>query len=146
MLITETNLRRVIREVIDTRQGSLPVISINIGESPICVELADTLSSHSAGLMHRSQLDENCGMLFAFTDSDNRAFWMKNTYIPLSIAYINNEGRIINIEDMSPLSSERTWSGGPAMYALEMNQGWFERNSIGEGCKVANLPRVSKLV
>ena len=146
MLITETNLRRVIREAIDSRQGSLPVISINIGGSLIHVELADTLSSHSAGLMHRSQLDENCGMLFAFPDSDNRAFWMKNTYIPLSIAYINNEGRIINIEDMSPLSSERAWSSAPAMYALEMNQGWFERNNICEGYKVTNLPRISKLM
>ena len=99
----------------------------------IAVELADCDSSRRRGLMNRQFLDENSGMLFVFSRSEHRSFWMKETYLPLSIAYLDECGSIINIEKMAPLNLSSTRSARPAKYALEMNEGWFERNDIRPG-------------
>ena len=90
--------------------------------------------------MFRESLSYNAGMLFMFPDSGPRSFWMKNTYIPLSIAYLNESGRILNIECMTPHNLSSVPSNGNAKYALEMNQGWFQDNNIIIGDKVLGIP------
>tara|TARA_Y100000310_G_C20505614_1_gene726261 strand:+ start:625 stop:912 length:288 start_codon:yes stop_codon:yes gene_type:complete len=90
--------------------------------------------------MYREHLDENCGMLFAFPVSGQRSFWMRNTYLPLSIAYLNEGGRILNIEDMVPLDEYGIRSKGSSLYALEMDKGWFRRYGIRPGDIVNGLP------
>ncbi len=100
-------------------------------------EVADNYESRQTGLMHRDSLDENSGMLFVFSSETRLNFWMKNTYIPLTIAYINKKGVIKEIIDMKPLNISRTYpSSVPAMYALEVNSGWFKKNSIVPGCRI----------
>jgi len=142
MLITENQLRQTIRRMLDGRNSHK--IEIYVNSQPLYVEVADTDVSRDVGLMNRADLKRNEGMLFIFPDSSRRAFWMKNTYIPLSIAYLNESGEILNIEKMSPQSDERVWSSGPAMYALEVNDGWFDSNKISIGDIVRGLPTISK--
>ena len=100
------------------------------------IEEADSPLKRSLGLMYRKSLDQDSGMLFIFPDSNMRSFWMKDTHIPLSIAYIDRKGIIINIEDMKPLEVASVKSSGPCKYALEVNQGWFEKNGISVGDKI----------
>ena len=97
------------------------------------LEIADTPLKRSVGLMYRKELEPDSGMLFVFPENDTQSFWMKDTHIPLSIAYINEDGVIINIEDMEPLSLNGVPSLGPCKYALEVNKGWFEENGIQAG-------------
>tara|TARA_B100000287_G_scaffold86833_1_gene79475 strand:- start:77723 stop:78130 length:408 start_codon:yes stop_codon:yes gene_type:complete len=107
--------------------------TISINGMPINVEISHSPDSIKKGLMHRKNLDNNSGMLFCFPDQKDRSFWMKNTQIPLSIAYANSDGSILNIEDMTPHSMSPIKSMGPAQYALEMNQGWFDQNNVKPG-------------
>lgn len=101
------------------------------------VELAKTAKEQTYGLMNRESLSENAGMLFIFENETYRNFWMKNTSIPLSIAYIDGVGVIKEIYDMKPLDTTVTYpSRHPVRYALEVNKGWFKRNRIHTGCKV----------
>lgn len=101
------------------------------------VEIASTHEEHSKGLMGRSELCDNCGMLFIFENEDYRTFWMKNTKIPLSIAFIDKNGIINDIQDMKPYQTFPTYSSKyPAKFALELNQGWFKNNYITTGSKV----------
>lgn len=103
----------------------------------LSVEIADTWKSRQTGLMFRKSLEKNRGMLFVFNDETVRSFWMKNTYIPLSIAYIDKRGVIKEIHDMKPLDTSVFYpSRNPAKYALEVNRGWFKENNIGVGCKL----------
>lgn len=100
-------------------------------------EMADTENLRLTGLMHRSALGANEGMLFVFEKEQMLHFWMKNTSIPLSIAYIDKNGRIIDILDMKPFDISITYpSSRKALYALEMNRGWFGNNNIMTGCKL----------
>ncbi len=99
----------------------------------IYVEIADTPEERAEGLMFRSSLPEDRGMLFVFPEPQPLAFWMKNTAIPLSIAYIDRHGTILEIHDMEPYSLESVPSRQPALYALEVNQGTFERLGIAPG-------------
>ena len=112
---------------------------ITIGTKPVRVEVADTEESRRLCLMHRDSLEHDGGMLFIFDDMDDRGFWMKNTRIPLSIAFIDNMGQILNIEDMHPYDSSTTRSNGNAQCALEMNQGWFTRNKISAGDMIEGI-------
>jgi len=96
-------------------------------------EIADTSIKREYGLMDRHSLDKNSGMLFKFPYKNNLSFWMKNTYIPLQIAFINNDGKIMQIEDMAPLSTRAIRAKESCKYALEVNGGWFDRNGISEG-------------
>lgn len=101
------------------------------------VELALTEEEKSKGLMNRKSLDKNNGMLFIFDYERNQNFWMKNTYLPLSIAYIDKNGIIREIYNMKPLDTSVTYpSKYPSLYALEVNQGWFAENKIIRGNKV----------
>ncbi len=101
------------------------------------IEVADTGSSRRKGLMFRKSLDKNSGMLFVFKNERGLSFWMKNTHIPLSVAYINRNGIINEIYTMKPLDISVTYpSVYPAMYALEVNSGWFKKNNITTGCRI----------
>lgn len=114
-------------------------LEIKINNIPIVVELATDSSSRSLGLMNRYAMPENNGMLFAFPNSQQRSFWMKNTHIPLSIAYISESGQIVDIKNMTPHDERGVPSSLPATYALEMNQGWFDRNQVRCGDTVAGI-------
>jgi len=114
-------------------------MNIKIRNIPIKIELANTSESRQRGLMRRPALPINGGMLFVFPDCAPRSFWMKDTYIPLSIAYINEDNRIMNIETMFPFDLGQTPSMGSAKYALEMNQGWFKKNGVTVGDVVDGL-------
>ena len=106
------------------------------GSVPVEVELARTETEHSAGLMYRTELKDGKGMLFIFDRDEVRTFWMKNTLIPLSIAYISYDGIIIDIRDMYPNNTSPVHSSRSVRYALEVPQGWFSRAGIRVGDKV----------
>ena len=113
---------------------------LSIEGFPIEVEIADTEDSRALGLMGRQSLSHDSGMLFVFDQPDNLSFWMKNTHIPLSIAFISETGEIINIENMYPHDHGNTRSSKPATCALEVNQGWFKQKGIHPGCIVKGIP------
>lgn len=114
---------------------------ISIGSKVLQVEVADTHKKITRGLMFRHEkLKGHQGMLFVFKDEQMRSFWMKNTFIPLSIGFFNKEKKLVSIRKMKPVKSEMEKpfsyrSGKPAKYALEVDQGWFERNKIKLGTK-----------
>ena len=142
MRITPYRLRRIIKE--ELARALSPVgLEIEVGGKLVNAEVADCPQSRNQGLMHRMQLSPDCGMLFAYPDSAPRSFWMENTCIPLSIAFINEAGIILNIENMVPFDRKSVWSDGDAVYALEMAQGWFDKNQIATGRKVTGLPGYS---
>ena len=104
------------------------------------VEIADTDEKRSQGLMFRKKLDVNSGMLFVFSQDQYMNFWMKDTYIPLSIAFIDKKGKITEILHMKPLDDSIIYSSkAKARYALEVNLGWFSKNSINVGCRILNI-------
>jgi len=139
MRITPYRLRRIIKE--ELARALSPVgLEIEVGGKLVNAEVADCPQSRNQGLMHRMQLSPDCGMLFAYPDSAPRSFWMENTCIPLSIAFINEAGIILNIENMVPFDRKSVWSDGDAVYALEMAQGWFNENHVGPGYDVTGLP------
>lgn len=121
-----------------------PTTWIKVDGHAMRVEVADNGTRRAQGLMNRDSLAADGGMLFVYPTEQPRSFWMKNTRIPLSIAYIRADGSIVSIKDMKPMSSRRVPSDGPAMYALEVNQGWFERQGVVAGAKVTDLPEPSK--
>ena len=137
--MTPSQLRQVIREELSRAHFSTS-IGLTIDDTKLTAEVADTPLTRQLGLMYREHLDENCGMLFAFPVSGQRSFWMRNTYLPLSIAYLNENGRILNIEDMVPLNEYGIRSKGSSLYALEMDKGWFRRYGIRPGDIVNGLP------
>lgn len=110
--------------------------SLQVGEQQLSVELACTAAEQQQGLMHRKSLPENQGMLFVFEQERTLSFWMKNTLIPLSIAYIDKQGTIVDIQDMQPLDLSTHPSSKPAQYALEVNQGWFKQHGIQAGSAI----------
>ena len=114
---------------------------MTIGKHKLIAEVAATPDQRSIGLMHRFSLKPDHGMLFVFERAEPLGFWMKNTFIPLSIAFIGADGRIVNIEDMAPQDERTHWSSGPALYALEMRKGWFAERGIVAGDRVEGLPR-----
>ena len=119
---------------------SLLKIPVYINDKEIWVEVAKTPQEMAKGLMGRKHLREDEGMLFIFATEDYHAFWMKDTLIPLSIAFIDKEGRIVKITDMKPLTLESHSPPAPVLYALEMKKGWFS----AKGIKVGDTVRFSK--
>ena len=118
---------------------ALPKIALEINGHKLAVEVAATDASRATGLMHRRMMPENRGMLFVFPFAAQQSFWMMNTYIPLSIAFIDEQGTVVNITDMKPLTTDPHPSAKPAKYALEMNQGWFVKRGIKAGAKIEGL-------
>lgn len=122
----------------------LPLVELSIKGSKLKAELANDASTRTVGLMNRFSLKTDHGMLFVFAQSEPLAFWMKNTFVPLSIAYIDNKGVIVNIVDMKPQDESTHPSAGPAMFALEMKQGWFKSRGIVAGDKVEGLDKAGR--
>jgi uncharacterized membrane protein (UPF0127 family) len=120
--------------------AGLPTTQLKLGSTTITVEVAAKDEQRQVGLMNRFSMPPDHGMLFVFDRPGARSFWMRNTYIPLSIAFIDAHGRIINIEDMAPKDERSTRSSGPALYALEMRKGWFAQRGIEPGAIVQGLP------
>ncbi len=119
---------------------SLDKIPLYIKHLEIRVEVARTPEERAVGLMERRRLAKDEGMLFIFEREEVHSFWMKNTRIPLSIAFIDKEGKILRITDMKPMTLESHSPPGPILYALEMNQGWF----AARGIRVGDVVRFSK--
>ena len=118
----------------------LPTIPLTINGHKIVVEVAATPERRSLGLMHRFSLQPDHGMIFVFERPEPQGFWMKNTFIPLSIAFIAADGRIINIDEMQPQDESTHLSRAPALYAIEMRKGWFTERGIRSGDLVKGLP------
>jgi uncharacterized protein len=123
-------------------QEALPVVELGVGMYRIEAELAHTPQTRQTGLMHRRTMPEQRGMVFVFAQAARHCMWMKNTYIPLSVAFIGDDGQIINIADMTPHSEDSHCAAAPARYALEMNQGWFASRGFGAGAAVRGLDRL----
>lgn len=123
--------------------AELPLATLNVGDHKLTAEVANTDATRSTGLMHRRMLPENRGMLFIFPDLALHSMWMMNTYVPLSVAFLDSEGVIINIADMQPHTQTTHGATRPARYALEMNQGWFRKRGIKPGDKVEGLNKAA---
>ena len=124
------------------QQPQLPLTRLTAGMQVVQAEVADSFGSRMQGLMQRTSLEPNHGMLFLFDADDRQCMWMKNTLIPLSVAFIDARGAIINIADMQPHSEESHCSAGAARYALEMTQGWFRDKGVKPGIRVRGIPGV----
>lgn len=103
------------------------------GADTVLAEVASTADERSEGLMYRDEIPDGTGMLFVFPDSQIRSFWMANTYVPLDIAYLDPSFRVVDIVAMEPLVTESYASAAPAMYGLEVRQGWFAERGIAVG-------------
>jgi len=121
-------------------QPTLPIVQLSAGIHIIRAEVADSDDTRSHGLMFRRELPGNDGMLFVFEQPDVQCFWMRNTILPLSIAFIADDGTIVNIEDMAPQTEDPHCAKKPVRYALEMAQGWFVQHGIKAGKKLDGLP------
>jgi uncharacterized membrane protein (UPF0127 family) len=121
-------------------QASLPVIPLTAGMYAIQAEVAATPASREQGLMFRKSMPANAGMLFVFEEKAGHCFWMRNTDLPLSIAFLADDGTIINIEDMAPQTDDNHCPKAATRYALEMNKGWFAQKGLKAGAKLGGLP------
>ena len=126
------------------QQPQLPVVQLNAGMHLIRAEVAADYGSRMTGLMHRATMPSNAGMLFIFDESQQQCMWMKNTLLPLSVAFIDDSGAIINVEDMAPQTEDSHCAKRPARYALEMNRGWFAARGIKPGTRLGGIPGVKQ--
>lgn len=124
-------------------QPPLPTIRINAGIHVITAEVAESADERSAGLMFRKDMAPNAGMLFAFPAAYTHCFWMRNTILPLSIAFIADDGTVVNIEDMTPQTTGSHCAAKPVRFALEMNKGWFAKRGIKPGTRLHGGPFAS---
>jgi hypothetical protein len=125
-------------------QPPLPTVKLTAGIHVITAEAATTTQSRTIGLMHRERLGPNSGMLFVFEDKAQQCFWMRNTIVPLTIAFIEDDGTILQLTDMAPKSEASHCSQRPVRYALEMEQGWFGKRGMAPGARVGGLPSLSR--
>lgn len=124
-------------------QAPLPTIQLTAGMHLIKAEVAADFGTRMQGLMFRESLGANAGMLFVFDEPGDQCMWMKNTLIPLSVAFVDPHGVITNIEDMRPQTEETHCARRPALFALEMSKGWFAQRGIKAGMKLGGLDRLS---
>jgi len=124
------------------RAQQLPVVELSTGMHLVHAEVADNAGSRMQGLMYRESLPTNAGMVFVFEENALHCMWMKNTLVPLSVAFIDEAGAILNIADMQPRSEQSHCAAKPARYALEMNKGWFAQRGIKPGAKLRGLEKL----
>jgi len=125
--------------LVPAARAQLPEISLTMNGHKLTAEVAQTNPVRMQGLMHRRMLPENRGMLFVFDNVGIHGMWMKNTYIPLSVAFLDERGVIINIADMEPHTTDGHSATSPAKYALEVNRGWFAKRGIKPGTRVDGI-------
>jgi uncharacterized membrane protein (UPF0127 family) len=123
-------------------QPQAAVAQLNAGMHLIRAEVVSDYATRAQGLMHRRSLAQNAGMLFIFDEASVHCMWMKNTLIPLSVAFIDDTGAIVNIADMEPHSETSHCAGHPVRYALEMNRGWFAARGIKPGSRLGGIPGI----
>ena len=121
--------------------AQLPVVQLTAGMHVVRAEVAADFTTRMQGLMHRESLAPNAGMLFVFDESATHCMWMKNTLIPLSVAFVDAGGTILNIADMQPHSEQSHCASAPALFALEMTRGWFAQRGVKAGMKLGGLER-----
>lgn len=121
-------------------QPKLPTTPLTIGIHVVQAELAVTPEQQATGMMFRTSMGPNEGMLFVSQEHGVRCFWMRNTLLPLSIAFIADDGTIVNLADMTPRSEQSHCSERPVRFALEMNQGWFAKRGIQPGARFSGKP------
>jgi uncharacterized membrane protein (UPF0127 family) len=121
-------------------QTDLPRVRLAAGMHQIDAQVAQTPDQRATGLMWRKQMPQHEGMLFVFEQPFRQCFWMKNTLLPLSAAFVDDDGTIVNIADMKPQSLDAHCSDKPVRYVLEMNQGWFAKKGIKAGAKLTGEP------
>ena len=122
-------------------QSAMPQVELVINKHVLTAEVASNDADRMQGLMHRRMMPESRGMLFVFPNVAYHGMWMMNTWIPLSVAFIDEAGAIINIEDMQPHTRDSHSAKSPARYALEMNLGWFRKRGIKPGMKIEGLEK-----
>jgi len=124
----------------DQPQMSLPRVKLNAGMHIIDAQVASTPNQRETGLMFRKEMPQQEGMLFVFEYPSQQCFWMKNTVLPLSVAFVHDDGTIANIEEMQPQTLDSHCSVQPVRYVLEMNKGWFARKGIKAGSRLEGAP------
>ena len=117
-------------------QTNLPRVTLSAGMHQIDAQVAQTPEQRATGLMHRKEMPQHEGMLFAFERPSIQCFWMKDTLLPLSAAFVADDGTVVNIADMKPLALDSHCSDRPVRYVLEMNQGWFAKKGVKPGMKL----------
>ena len=122
-------------------QPQLPLVELFAGMHRIEAELAATPESRQVGMMQRMIMPPQRGMLFVFPETDKHCMWMRNTLLPLSVAFLDEKGRIINVEDMQPRTENNHCAAKPARYALEMNLGWFKARGLGQGFAILGIEK-----
>lgn len=127
--------------VLANAAGTVPVIPLRIGNHTFTVEVAHTETTRTRGLMERTSLPANRGMLFVFRELSRHSMWMVKTPLPLSVAFLDEHGIILNIADMTPHTRQAHDSSGLSRYAIEMNQGWFQARQIKTGNQVYGLEK-----
>lgn len=120
---------------------NLPVMELTAGFHRIEAEVAANNAARMQGLMQRKSMPAQRGMLFVFDQDAQHCMWMKNTFLPLSVAFLDAQGRILNIEDMQPQTEDNHCAAKPARYALEMNVGWFAQRGIGRGDRIGGIDK-----
>jgi len=125
-------------------QPKLPTIDLQSGMYLIKAEVAGNYATRMVGMMMREKMASNEGMLFLFPEKEKQCMWMKNTLLPLSVAFIDENGVILNIEDMKPQTEDSHCSVKPSPYALEMNLGWFKQKGVKAGSKILGIEKAGK--
>jgi uncharacterized membrane protein (UPF0127 family) len=124
----------------ETPQTQLPRIPLTAGIHVLDIQVAVTPEQHQIGLMYRNEMPQNEGMLFVFQTPSKQCFWMKNTILPLTAAFVADDGSIVNLEDMKPQTTDSHCSLKPVRFVLEMNQGWFAKKGLKAGSKLVGRP------
>jgi hypothetical protein len=117
-------------------QTQLPRVALQAGLFKIDAQVASTPQQREIGLMYRDQMPIHEGMLFVFEQAQKQCFWMKNTLLPLTAAFVDDDGTVVNLADMKPQTTDAHCSDKPVRFVLEMNQGWFAKKNIQKGFKL----------
>ena len=124
----------------ESAQLQLPRVTLSAGMHLINAQVAANPQQRAVGLMFRKDMPVNEGMLFAFEQASEQCFWMKNTLIPLTAAFVADDGTIVNLADMQPQSLASHCSSKPVRFVLEMNQGWFDKRGLKAGSRLSGPP------
>lgn len=122
-------------------QTPMPRMDLTAGFYRINAEVASNQKNRMQGLMHRRAMQANEGMLFVFTQEERHCMWMRNTFLPLSVAFLDANGLILNIEDMEPQTEDNHCAAAPARFTLEMNKGWFAGKGIKPGQRIGGVEK-----
>lgn len=125
---------------LQTPQPKLPTVALSAGMHNIVAEVAATPQQRQIGMMMRTQMAQHEGMLFVFEQPTRQCFWMRNTLLPLAIAFIADDGRVVNVAEMQPQTDDSHCSTEPVRYVLEMNKGWFDKRGIKAGARLRGKP------